>query len=88
MIAVAEGSLIRETPGRAESSPDQAGACQHYRMVRVRRAWDKGGRKEPVCKAPQERAPARNPVDLGWIAVRTHHEHVVVGNSLVDGFGV
>jgi hypothetical protein len=44
----AGGSLIRETPVRVASSPDNAGTDQHYRMVRVRQARQDGVREEPV----------------------------------------
>ena len=44
----AGGSLIRETPGRVASSPDNDGTCQHYRMVRARQARREGGREEPA----------------------------------------
>jgi hypothetical protein len=49
----AEGSLTRETSGRAESSPDNAGTCWYCQIVRVRLARRKGVREEPVHKAPQ-----------------------------------
>ena len=49
----AEGSPSRETPGRAESSPDNAGTCWYCQTVRVRLARREGVREKPVCKAPQ-----------------------------------
>ncbi|GAA4025389.1 hypothetical protein GCM10023063_02270 [Arthrobacter methylotrophus] len=49
----AGGSLTRETPVRVESSPDNAGTGQYYRMVRVRQARREGVREEPVLKASQ-----------------------------------
>ena len=49
----AEGSLVRETPGRAESGPDNAGTCWYCQTVRVRLARRKGVREKPVHKAPQ-----------------------------------
>ena len=36
-----------------ESSPDNAGADQYYRMGRVRQARQEGVREEPVLKASQ-----------------------------------
>ncbi len=44
----AGGSLTRETPGRAASSPDNDGTRQHYRMARARQARREGVREEPV----------------------------------------
>jgi len=44
----AGGSLSREMLVRVESSPDNAGTDQHYRMVRVRQARQEGVREEPV----------------------------------------
>jgi len=67
----AGGSLIREMTVRAASSPDNAGAGQHYRMVRVRQARQDGVREEPVLKLLKSPASS-NPVDLGWYAVRTN----------------
>ncbi len=67
----AGGSLIRETPVRVASSPDNAGTGQHYRMVRVRQARQDGVREEPVLKLLKSPASS-NPVDLGWYAVRTN----------------
>jgi Transposase, Mutator family len=49
----AEGSLIRGTPGRVESRPDNAGTCWHCQTVRVRQARREGVREKPACKAPQ-----------------------------------
>ena len=44
--------MIRETPVRVVSSPDNAGTGQHYRMVRVRQARREGVREKPVFNAP------------------------------------
>ena len=44
----AGGSLTRETPGRAASSPDNDGTRQHYRMARARQARREGVREEPA----------------------------------------
>ncbi len=44
----AGGSLTREVPGRAASSPDNDGTSRHYRMGRVRQARQEGGREEPA----------------------------------------
>jgi hypothetical protein len=41
-LGEAEGSLIRGTPGRAGSSPDNDGTCQYCQMVRVRLARREG----------------------------------------------
>ena len=45
----AEGSLIRGTPGRAGSSPDNAGTGQHRQMVRVRLARREGVTRVNQC---------------------------------------
>ena len=47
-----ERSLIRETPGRAESSANKAGAAWYCQTGWVRRARSDGIREEPVLKAP------------------------------------
>jgi hypothetical protein len=44
----AGGSLTREVPGRAASSPDNDGTPRHYRMGRARQARQEGGREEPA----------------------------------------
>jgi hypothetical protein len=66
----AGGSLIRETPGRVASSPDNDGTDRHYRMVWVRQARGEGVREEPVL-TPLKSPASSNPVDSGWSAVRT-----------------
>jgi len=48
----AEGSLVRETPGRAGSSPDKAGTYRYCQMVRVRQARREGAREKSVLKHP------------------------------------
>jgi hypothetical protein len=53
------------------SSPDNDGTDQNYRMVRVRQARREGVREGPVLSRPLSFSPAQNPVDMGWIAVRT-----------------
>ena len=50
-VAVAEGSLIRVVPGRAGAALTKPGRVQYCQMGRVRRAWRKGVREEPVCYA-------------------------------------
>jgi hypothetical protein len=67
----AGGSLIREAPVRAASSPDNAGTDQHHRMVWVRQARQEGVREEPVLTLLKSPASS-NPVDLGWSAMRTN----------------
>ncbi len=68
--AEAEGSLIRETPGRVGSSPDNDGTCRYYQTVRARQA-----RRECVTKVNQWQNPRKcgtgsNLVDRGRAAVR------------------
>lgn len=66
---------------RLASSPDNDGTGQYYRMARVRQARREGGREEPALSRPLSFPPARNPVDLGWIAVRTRPLITGAGNS-------
>src|SRR3954452_2666085 len=73
----AEGSLIRETPGRTESSPDNDGTGQHCQMVRVRPAGQEGGREEPASERPSSQPTSSNLVDRGWVAANLHRLHVV-----------
>src|SRR3954466_1484323 len=54
----AGGSLIRETPGRVASSPDNDGTGQNYRMVRVRQARREGVREKPALSRPLSFPPA------------------------------
>ena len=53
-----------------ESSPDNAGTDQYYRMGRVRQARQEGVREEPVLKLLKSPASS-NSVDMGWPAMRT-----------------
>lgn len=68
----AEGSLNRGTPGKAASSPDNAGTGQYRQMVWVRQA-----RREGVTtvnqrvNAPQEMTTRSNLTDVGGAAART-----------------
>src|SRR5262249_36755283 len=48
----AEGSLIRVVPGRAGAALTKPGRIQYCQMGRVRRAWRKGVREEPVSLRP------------------------------------
>ena len=66
---------------RVASSPDNAGTGQHYRMVRVRLARREGVREEPASSRPSSLPPAPNPVDMGWIVVRTQSPWRRLGNS-------
>ena len=49
----AGGSLIRETPGRVASSPDNDGAGRHCQTVWARQARRDGVREEPALNASQ-----------------------------------
>ena len=65
----AGGSLIREAPVRAASSPDNDGTCRHYQTARVRLA-----RWECVTQVnqwlnPRKRGTGSNLVDMGRAAV-------------------
>jgi len=77
----AEGSLIRETPGRVASSPDNAGTHQHCQMVWVRQARQDGVTTvNQRMNASQEWTTSSNLTDLGWAAVRT--STMLVGGTL------
>jgi hypothetical protein len=60
----AGGSLTRETPGRAESRPDNAGTRWHCQTVRVRQARRKGVREKPAVKL-LKRPTSSNLADMG-----------------------
>jgi hypothetical protein len=66
----AEGSLTRETTGRAGSGPDNAGTCWHCQTVRSGKpdgkAYVRNQRLEPL-----NRPSSSNLADLGWVAGRT-----------------
>ena len=55
----AGGSLIRVVPGRAGAALTKPGRIQYCQMGRVRRAWRKGVREEPVPLRPSTRRPAQ-----------------------------
>lgn len=46
----AGGSLIRETPVRVASSPDNDGTVRHCQTDRVRQARREGAREEPAAE--------------------------------------
>ena len=55
----AGGSLSREVPVRAESSPVNDEADQDCQMVRARQARRKGAREEPAAERLSREPPAR-----------------------------
>jgi hypothetical protein len=66
----AGGSLIRGTPGRVASGPDNGGTCRDYRTVRVRLARSEGvARANQWLKLRKQRAGS-NLVDTGRYAAR------------------
>ena len=69
-VGEAEGSLILEVQGRAESSPDNAGTCQYYQMVRVRQARRRGVTKVNQWLNPLKCGTGSNLVDAGRATVR------------------
>jgi transposase len=72
------------TRGRAVSSPDNAGTCQHRQMARVRQARREGVTTVNQCsKAPQAETICSNLTDRGWVAARTRI--VVVRGTPVIG---
>src|SRR4051794_19987936 len=78
----AEGSPSRGTPGRAGSSPDNAGTRWHCQTVRVRQARRKGVREKPACKAPQSAHQLKSGgYGLGCGA----HRPVAAGRELLAG---
>jgi len=54
----AGGSLIRETPGRVDSGPDNDEAGQYCQMTRARLARRRGVREEPAAESPSREPPA------------------------------
>lgn len=66
----AEGSLIRGTPGRAESSPDKAGTRRHHQTFRVRQARSEGVTEVNQWLKPRKRSAGSNLVDTGRFAAR------------------
>jgi len=48
----AGGSLIRETPEKAGSSPDNDGTIRYRQTGRVRQARREGAREKPALNAP------------------------------------
>ena len=55
---------------RAGSSPDKAGTCQYYQMVRVRQARQRGVTKVNQWLNPLKRGTGSNLVDMGRATVR------------------
>lgn len=66
----AGGSLIRGTPGRAASSPDNGGTCRDYRTVRVRLARSEGAAKANQWLKLRKHRAGSNLVDMGRYAAR------------------
>ena len=67
----AGGSLIRETPGRVGSSPDNDGTGRYCQTARVRLARRKGVREEPASESPSSEATGSNLADVGWAAANS-----------------
>jgi hypothetical protein len=67
----AGGSLIRETPVRVDSGPDNDGTGRYCQTARVRQARPEGVREKPALESPSIDATSSNLADLGWAAVRT-----------------
>ena len=65
----AEGSLIRETPRRVASGPDNDGASRYCQTAWARQARRKGVREKSACYGPSMH-PARNLADLRWEAAQ------------------
>ena len=74
------GSLTRETPGRAESGPANAGTCRYCQTVRVRQSEMGWRTRETSGVKLLKRPTSSNLADKGWIAVRTVRRWPV-GNS-------
>ena len=78
----AGGSLIREMPGRADSSPDNDGTRQALPdgagPASETGRWTRGTSGVKPFNEPA----SSNPVDLGWIAVRTRA--LITGRELLD----
>ena len=84
-IDEAGGSLNRETPGRVESSPDNAGTGQHYRMVGSGKHEAGRCTRGTSALTPLKSPASSNSVDMGWSAVRTNTSGVTVLGTLAVG---
>jgi len=65
-----EGSLIRGTPGRVASGPDERGVCWDCQTVRVRVARPEGVTEVNQCLTLRNSEAGSNLVDMGRCAVR------------------
>ena len=79
----AGGSLIRETPGRVESSPDNDGTVRYRQADRVRQARRDGVREKPAAERSLSQNTSSNLANTGWAAVRIHPHVRGVENSWV-----
>jgi hypothetical protein len=73
-LAEAEDSLIRETPGRVGSSPDNDGARRHCQTRGSGKRDEKVYERNQRVKSRKRRADS-NLVDLGRCVVRVRCEH-------------
>ena len=64
------GSLIRGTPVRVASGPDERGVCWHCQTVRVRVARSEGATRVNQCLTLRNSEAGSNLVDTGRCAVR------------------
>jgi hypothetical protein len=64
------GSLIRGTPGRVASGPDERGTCWHCQTVRACVARPEGATRVNQCLTLRNSEAGSNLVDMGRCAVR------------------
>ncbi len=64
------GSLIRGSPVRVASGPDERGMCWHYQTVQVREARPEGATRVNQCLTLRNSEAGSNLVDMGRCAAR------------------
>ena len=75
------GSLIRGTPVRVASGPDERGMCWHCQTAQVRAARPEGVTRVNQCLTLRNSEAGSNLVDMGRCAVRDD----VAGGRVVNG---
>jgi len=68
-----EGSLVRGTPGRVASGPDESGMCWYCQTVQACEARPEGVTEVNQCLTLRNSEAGSNLVDVGRCAVRDHH---------------
>ena len=78
-----EGSLIRGTPGKVASGPDDSGTCQHCQMVWVRLTRPEGVTEVNQWLKLRNREAGSNLADMGRCAARDRLEVRAVNSEAV-----